>query len=111
MRRRAPEVDHPAVRELLAKLKQSQEGGETLLDRTTVFLGSNLGDASSHSTRNLPVLVAGGGFRHGQHLTFDPQKSPPLCNLYVSMLQRLGIEVDKFSTGAGTLNGLEFKRS
>ena len=87
------------LRDLLAKLKQSQEGGETLLDRTTVFLGSNLGDASSHSVKNLPVLLAGGGFRHGQHLAFDPQNPPPLCNLYVSMLQRLGIEVDKFSTG------------
>jgi hypothetical protein len=94
-------------RELLVKLKQSQEGGETLLDRTMVYMSSNLGDASSHSTRNLPVLVAGGGFKHGQHLAFDPQKPPPLCNLYVSMLQRLGIEVDEFSTGSGTLTGLE----
>jgi hypothetical protein len=99
------------LRDLVAKLKQSQESGETLLDRTTVYLGSNLGDASSHSTKNLPVLVAGGGFQHGQHLAFDPQNSPPLCNLYVSILQRLGIEVDKFNTGTGTLNGLEFKRS
>jgi len=97
--------------ELVAKLKQSQEMGETLLDRTTVYLGSNLGDASSHSNKNLPVLVAGGGFRHGQHLAFDPQDPPPLCNLYVSMLQRLGIEVDRFNTGSGTLSGLEFKRS
>lgn len=95
------------VRDLLAKLKQSQEDGASLLDRTTVFLGSNLGDGSSHSVKNLPVLLAGGGFKHGQHLSFDPQNSPPLCNLYVSMLQRLGIEVDKFSTSTGTLTGLE----
>jgi hypothetical protein len=95
------------VRDLLARLKQSQEGGGSLLDRTMVFLGSNLGDASSHSVKNLPVLLAGGGFRHGQHLPFDPQDPPPLCNLYVSMLQRLGIEVDKFSTSTGTLTGLE----
>ena len=67
-------------------------------------------DASSHSTRNLPILVAGGGFRHGQHLAFDPQDPPPLCNLYVSMLQRLGIEVDAFNTGTGPLDGLESKR-
>jgi hypothetical protein len=99
------------LRDLVAKLKESREGGETLLDRTTVYLGSNLGDASSHSTKNLPLLVAGGGFQHGQHLAFDPQNSPPLCNLYISMLQRLGIEVDKFGTGTGTLNGLEFKRT
>jgi hypothetical protein len=95
------------LRDLLAKLRQSQEDGATLLDRTTVFLGSNLGDGSSHSVKNLPVFVAGGGFRHGRHLKFDPQNPPPLCNLYVSMLQRLGVETDKFSTGTGTLTGLE----
>jgi hypothetical protein len=96
------------VRDFLAKLKQSREDASDLLDSTTVFLGSNLGDASSHSVRNLPVLLAGGGFRHGQHLAFDPQKPPPLCNLYVSMLQRLGIETDRFSNSTGTLTGLEF---
>lgn len=99
------------VRDLLVRLKQSREEGATLLDRTTVFLGSNLGDGSSHSVRNLPVLLAGGGFQHGQHLAFDPQDPPPLCNLYVSMLQRLGIETDRFSTGTGTLTGLDFARS
>lgn len=98
------------VRDLLANLKQSQEGGNSLLDRTTVFLGSNLGDGSSHSTKNLPVLVAGGGFQHGQHLAFDANNPPPLCNLYVSMLQRLGIETDTFGTSTGTLTGLELSR-
>ena len=95
------------LRDLLAKLKQSKEDGADLLDRTTVFLGSNLGDGSSHSVKNLPVLLAGGGFKHGKHLAFDPQNPPPLCNLFVSMLQRLGVESDKFSTGTGTLKGLE----
>jgi hypothetical protein len=99
------------VRDLLTKLKQSQEADSNLLDRTTVFLGSNLGDGSSHSTRNLPVLLAGGGFRHGQHLAFDPDQPPPLCNLFVSMLQRLGIEADTFSTGTGSLSGLDLKRA
>ncbi len=97
------------VRDLLGKLKQNQEAGASLLDRTTVFLGSNLGDASSHSVKNLPVLLAGGGFRHGQHVHFDPENPPPLCNLYVSLLQRLGIETDKFGSSAGTLTGLEAK--
>jgi hypothetical protein len=95
------------VRDLLAKLKQSQEGNGSLLDQTMVFLGSNLGDASSHSVKNLPVLLAGGGFRHGRHLPFDPDAPPPLCNLYVSMLQRLGIDADEFGTSTGTLTGLE----
>jgi hypothetical protein len=98
------------VRDLLAKLRQSQEGGSSLLDRTTVFLGSNLGDGSSHSTKNLPVLVAGGGFRHGQHLAFDANSPPPLCNLFVNMLRGLGIEADKFGTSTGTLTGLELSR-
>jgi hypothetical protein len=95
------------LRDLLAKLRQSKEEGSSLLDRTTLFLGSNLGDGSSHSVKNLPVLLAGGGFKHGRHLKFDPQNPPPLCNLFVSMLQRLGVEADKFSTGTGTLTGLE----
>jgi len=97
------------VRDLLMRLKQSKEDSSTLLDRTSVFLGSNLGDGSSHSTSNLPVLLAGGGFKHGQHLHFDPKNPPPLCNLYVNLLQGLGIETDKFGTSAGTLTGLEFK--
>lgn len=95
------------MKDLLTKLKQSREESATLLDRTMVYMGSNLGDASSHSNRNLPILLAGGGFKHGQHLAFDPQSPPPLCNLYVSMLQRLGIEVDKFNTSQGRLTGLE----
>ncbi|MFO0818141.1 MAG: DUF1552 domain-containing protein [Pirellulales bacterium] len=96
------------VGELLRKLKENKEGESNLLDRTSVFLGSNLGDASSHSVRNLPVLLAGGGFRHGNHLAFNPDDPPPLCNLYVSLLQRLGIETDQFGNGTSTLRGLEF---
>lgn len=98
------------VRDLLAKLDESKEGNSTLLDRTTVFLGSNLGDSSSHSTQNLPVLLAGGDFQHGQHLSFHPKAPPPLCNLYVSMLQRLGIETDRFGSSTGTLTGLEMNQ-
>ena len=95
------------VRDLLAKLKQTDEQGQSLLDRTMVFFSSNLGNASNHSTRNLPVLLAGGGFQHGQHLAFDPKSPPPLCNLFVSMLQRMGIPTEKFSSGTGPLKGLE----
>jgi hypothetical protein len=94
------------LRDLLTKLRGTKEEGATLLDRTTVFLGSNLGDGSSHSVKNLPVLLAGGGFKHGQHLAFDPANPPPLCNVFVSMLQRLGLQVDKFSSSTGTLTGL-----
>jgi hypothetical protein len=94
------------LRDLLAKLKQTKEEGASLLDQTSVFFGSNLGNASNHSCENLPVLLAGGGFKHGQHLAFAPKKGPPLSNLYVSMLQRLGIETDRFGSSTGTLTGL-----
>jgi hypothetical protein len=78
-----------------------------VLDRTSVFFSSNLGNASNHAVKNLPVLLAGGGFKHGRHLAFDPAKHPPLSNLFVSMLQRLGIESEKFGSSTGTLPGLE----
>ena len=95
------------LRAFLAKLKDTREQGASLLDRTMVFFSSNLGNASSHSTRNLPVLLAGGGFRHGQHLAFNPSQPPPLSNLYVTMLQRLGVNSDRFGSSTGTLTGLE----
>ena len=80
-----------------------------MLNRTSVLLGSNLGNSNTHETSNLPVLLAGGGFKHGQHLAFDPKEPPPLSNLYVSMLQRMGIEVDRFGSSTGTLTGLEMR--
>lgn len=95
------------LRDFLTQLKQTQEEGESLLDRTSVFFSSNLADASKHSVKNMPVLLAGGGFRHGQHLAFAEEGHPPLCNLFVSMLQRLGVEADNFSSSTGTLTGLE----
>jgi len=91
----------------LTKLKDTREQGSNLLDRTMVFFSSNLGNASSHSTRNLPVILAGGGFRHGQHLAFDVNNPPPLSNLFVSMLQRIGVNTDRFGSSTGTLRGLE----
>jgi hypothetical protein len=94
------------LRDLLLKLKQSQEEGDSLLDRTMVFFSSNLGNASSHSCKSLPTILAGGGFKHGRHLAFDPKSPPPLSNLYVTMLQRLGIETDRFGSSTGTLTGL-----
>ncbi|MFO0966744.1 MAG: DUF1552 domain-containing protein [Gemmataceae bacterium] len=94
------------LRDFLARLKATREDGDTLLDRTSVFFGSNLGSGNSHSCRNLPVLVAGGGFRHGQHLAFNPTTPPPLANLFVSLLERLGVDTDRFGSSTGTLTGL-----
>ena len=92
---------------LLTDLAAVNEGGETLLDRTMILYGSNFGDANAHSTTNLPMLFAGGGFRHGQHLAFDKAQNYPLPNLFVSMLQRFGLEEGSFASSTGTMRGLE----
>jgi len=91
----------------LKALSESKEEGQSLLDRTMVLYGTCMGSANSHSNVNLPVLLAGGGFKHGQHLAFDRENNYPLTNLFISMLQRLGIATDEFSTGKGTFRGLE----
>jgi hypothetical protein len=93
--------------EFLTRLDEVREGEHTLLDQTAVLMGSNLGNASSHNNTNLPIIVAGGRFKHGQHLAFPPHGSPPLCNLLISYLQHLGLETDSFSTGNSTLSGLD----
>jgi hypothetical protein len=94
---------------LFAELKAVREDGDTLLDRTMILYGSNLGNANTHVTTNLPTLFAGGGFKHGQHLAFDTAHNYPLPNLFVSMLQRLGLESDKFASSTGTMRGLELR--
>lgn len=93
--------------QLFTRLRDHREGGEALLDRTMVLYGSNLGNANTHVTTNLPVLLAGGGFRHGQHLAFNRERNYPLPNLFVSMLQRLGIGTDRFATSTGAMRGLD----
>jgi hypothetical protein len=93
---------------LIADLKSVREGEDSLLDRTMVLYGSNFGDANAHTCFNLPVILAGGGFRHGQNLAFDRITNYPLPNLYVSMLQRLGLETDRFASSTGSMRGLEF---
>lgn len=95
------------VGEFLDKLRSANENGESVFDRTMTLLGAAMGNASSHNCKNLPILLAGGGFKHGQHIAFDATNNMPLCRLYVSMLERMGIETDQFATGKGTLPGLE----
>src|SRR3954447_14592438 len=96
-----------ALNGFLTALAGTKEQGQSLLDRSLVLYGTPMGSANSHSNVNLPVLLAGGGFKHGQHLAFDTKNNYPLSNLYVSMLQRLGIEAGSFSTSKGTMTGLE----
>jgi len=95
----------------LEKLRSLREpsGDGTLLDQTMVLLGSGMGNANSHTNTDLPIILAGGGFRHGEHKQYphESRRRFPLCNLYVSMLQRFGVETDRFSAGTGTLSGLE----
>src|ERR1700759_556471 len=91
----------------LKSLAEMPEQGQTCLDRTMVLYGTCMGSANSHSNQNLPVLLAGGGFKHGQHLAFDTQNNYSLTNLHLSMLHRLGIEANSFSTSTGTMRGLD----
>src|SRR5882724_1004999 len=93
--------------ELFSELKAAKEDGEPLLDRTMILYGSNLGNANTHVTTNMPTILAGGGFKHGQHLAFDMQHNYPLPNMFVSMLQRMGLETARFATSTGTMRGLD----
>lgn len=102
-------VEFEGLRDFLLKLKSDKEQNETLLDRTMVLFGSHLGNSSSHSTKNLPLVLAGGGFKHGKHLAFDRENNAPACNIFVSMLQRIGLDIGSFATGTTTVTGLEMR--
>lgn len=76
-----------------------------LLEETMVLFGSGIANANSHTNKNLPVILAGGGFRHGEYREYPKAgiNRKPLCNLFVNLLQRFGVEVDAFGTSTGTL--------
>jgi hypothetical protein len=97
----------------LSKLRSIREPNSdgTLLDSTMVLLGSGMGNANSHTNNDLPIILAGGGFKHGEHKRYpeESRQRVPLCNLYVSMRQRFGVETDQFSTSTSTLTGLEVR--
>ncbi len=100
------------IARFLEQLKVVQEpNGKTLLDNTMVLFGSGMGNASSHSNKNLPLVLAGGGFRHGEHKSHFKdeagRQATAASNLFVSMLQRFGVETDKFGLSSSTLTGLE----
>lgn len=82
--------------------------GSPLLDSTVVLLGTGMGDASRHANSNLPTLVAGGGFDHGQHIAIDRdgEDAPLLGDLYLSLMQQLGLEAESFSNAKRNLNHL-----
>ena len=89
--------------DLLDQLKHKTEAGGNLLARTSVLFGSNLGNANSHDARNLPIILAGGGFAHGRHVARDKTDNFPLCDLFVTMLNQAGVETDSFAQSAGRL--------
>jgi hypothetical protein len=101
-------AEFEVLNEFLTKLKNVKEAGGHLLDHTAVLFGSNLGNASSHSWHNLPILLAGGGYKHGHHAAHDPENNTPFANLFVPLAQRMSVEIDQFgSSTASTIQGLE----
>ena len=90
--------------EFLTAMKTKREAGGTLLDQTLTLLGSNLGNASSHDPRNNPILLAGGGLKHGRYLAHDAKNNTPLCNLFVHMLNQMDLNTDKFASSTGELS-------
>ena len=94
------------LQKLLHRLAEKKESGQRLLDRTMVLYGSNMGDSNTHDNTNLPILLAGGGFKHGQHIAFRRDNNTPLSNLFVTMLQRMGVEAESFASSTGRIENL-----
>ncbi len=91
----------------LAKMKSINDGDGSLLDHTMVLFGSGMGNGNAHTNLNLPIILAGGGFQHGAAHDF-PVSGPnrqPLSNLFLSMLQRFGVEQKRFALSTGALRG------
>ncbi|MBA4189830.1 MAG: hypothetical protein C0467_17750 [Planctomycetaceae bacterium] len=98
------EAELKVLGEFLDKMKKSVDGEQTLLDRTAIFYASNLGNSSSHDNTNLPILLAGGGFKHKGHLAFDRKNNALLSNLYVRMLHQMGVEAKSFGASTGVVS-------
>lgn len=100
-------IEQPQM-DLLGKfiggLAEQKEGAGSLLDNTMLMFGSNLGNANSHDWRNLPILLAGGGFEHGRHIVHNKEDNTPLSNLYVSMLQQMGLGIERFGSSTRKLD-------
>jgi hypothetical protein len=92
-------------------MKATEEGGKTMLDHSMVMYGSgmNSGEKGDHSPKNLPLILAGGtawGLKHNQHIAHDVAKHPPMTNVLTTVIQKMGVEVEKFGDATGTLSGL-----
>jgi hypothetical protein len=98
------EAELRVLGEFLEKMQQTSEGEQTLLDRTAIFYSSNLGNSSSHDNNNLPILLAGGGFKHQGHVAYDRKNNMLLSNLFVRMLQHMDIEQESFGASDGVIS-------
>src|SRR5262249_35332519 len=98
------EAELSALAAFVAALQAVSEGPATLLDRSIVFCASNLGNASAHTIDNLPILLAGGGFRHVGHVAFDRKQNTPLSNLFVRMARQMGVDLERFGTSTGAVD-------
>ena len=92
-----------AFGDLLTDLRARGDASGSLLDKSAVLFGSNLGNANAHTPVDLPILLAGGGFAHGKHVVHEGGRNAPLCNLFVTMLQGMGVETDSFGQSTGAL--------
>lgn len=90
--------------DFLSKMGQPTESGGRVLDQTSILFGSNLGNANAHDPRNLPIILAGGGYDHGQYVAYDQANNTPLCNLFVDLLNNIGVETESFGTSTGRLS-------
>ena len=99
------ETEHMlCLNRFLNQLKEKTDtDGRPLLDTTIVMFGTGMGDASRHSNRDLPTLVAGGGFQHGQHIA-NADNSLLLGDVFISILRQLGIETDSFSNATSGID-------
>ena len=91
-----------AFNKFLNKMTASITDNSSLLDKTSILFGSNLGNASSHSWRNLPIIVAGGNFKHGSHIAHDLKNNTAFANLFVQIGQKMGLEIDSFGSSTAT---------
>lgn len=97
------EAEFAAFNRFLTKLRNADEAGQSLLDSTTVLYGSNLGNASAHNWRNLPIVVAGGGLPHGGYHAMDEDNNTPLSNLFLTLAESVGVPLDSFGSSTGKL--------
>ncbi len=87
----------------VTRLLKMNDGERTLLDSTAVIFGSGMGDANSHKNSDLPIILAGGGYKHGEFREVPREgiNKVPLCNLFVDIAQKMGVETDSFGSSTG----------